>query len=353
MKFLERIKGLIENENVEDIIYDEFNKILIIYDRFKGYYEIPLSLSEDEIDEIKKFFKEKIKSISVGENLRISFIAPPITRGLVINVRKFTTLPISPIELINFGTVDENLLAYLWIFVEGLNRKPANILIAGESGSGKTSLLNSLTAFIRKNERIVSIEDVREIKIFQANWVPLETKVKNIEELTKIILRIRPDRLIFGEIRSKEDAEFFFSLLNTGLNGCFATFHALNSFEVINRLINEPININPGLIRNLDLIIVMRRISNKKIIFEVSEIGSFEYGRPTINNLFYYKDGNFIFSNVKILFFEKLVRNFSLNYQEIEKELINRKNFLTNLKENNITKFPDVLKEIERYYNYG
>ncbi|MCS7123141.1 MAG: type II/IV secretion system ATPase subunit [Candidatus Aenigmarchaeota archaeon] len=343
--------SFLERENIEDIIFESGK--LKIYDSKRGYLETDFFLEEDEIKRIVDNLPDDIKKLSYGSyyfnNFRITVVLPPISKNISINIRKFRKVPFSFFELVENKTITKEALAYLWIFVDGLKIKPANIIIAGPPGSGKTTFLNMLTLFISREERVISIEDVYEVRILNKNWLPLlKREAISMKDIVNIVYRVRPDRLIYGEIRNREDAEVFFNFINGGFNGCFSTSFALKSFDLINRMITEPISLNPGLLKNLDLIIIMRKEGNRKYVFEISEISSFEYDKPTINNLFFHDGKELKFTGTKVSFFEKLNRYFNVSFEKIASEIEKRKKLIDYIVENRISD----LNEIEKIIHY-
>ncbi|MCK4715047.1 MAG: Flp pilus assembly complex ATPase component TadA, partial [Candidatus Aenigmarchaeota archaeon] len=157
-----------------------------------------------------------------------------------------------------------------------------NIVIAGGTASGKTSLLNALTCFIPPNHRVLSIEDTREIQLPKyLHWVPLTTRPPNPEGKGEISmlhilinsLRMRPDRIIVGEIRRSKEAEVLFEAINTG-HSVYSTLHANTAEEAFRRLVNPPIDIPIALLGGLQLVAVMHRDRRKNIrrVLQITEL---------------------------------------------------------------------------------
>ena len=159
---------------------------------------------------------------------RVNATIPPASViGSTLTIRKFREEPYSIIDLINMGTMDSESAAFLWLCAEGLRTRPANILIAGGTGSGKTTTLNVLASFIPEQERIITIEDTAELNLPLKHWIRMEARPPGLEGtgeltldiLTKNSLRMRPDRIVVGEIRHDE-AFSLFTAFNTGHDGC-------------------------------------------------------------------------------------------------------------------------------------
>lgn len=171
---------------------------------------------------------------------RVNIIIPPLSLiGPCITIRKFATKALSVDNLITFGTLDRKMAD----FIKACIQARINILVSGGTGSGKTTTLNVLSSFIPENERIVTIEDAAELKLQQEHVVTLESRPANIEgngeitirDLVKNALRMRPDRIIVGEVRGGEALDML-QVMNTGHDGSLTTAHANNPRDALSRL---------------------------------------------------------------------------------------------------------------------
>lgn len=171
---------------------------------------------------------------------RVNIIIPPLSLvGACITIRKFATKALSVDNLITFGTLDRKMAD----FIKACIQARINILVSGGTGSGKTTTLNVLSSFIPENERIVTIEDAAELKLQQEHVVTLESRPANIEgngeitirDLVKNALRMRPDRIIVGEVRGGEALDML-QAMNTGHDGSLTTAHANNPRDALSRL---------------------------------------------------------------------------------------------------------------------
>ena len=171
---------------------------------------------------------------------RVNIIIPPLSLcGPCITIRKFAQKALSVENLINFGTLDRKMAD----FIKACIQARINILVSGGTGSGKTTTLNVLSSFIPENERIVTIEDAAELKLQQEHVVTLESRPANIEgsgqitirDLVKNALRMRPDRIIVGEVRSGEALDML-QAMNTGHDGSLTTAHANTPRDALSRL---------------------------------------------------------------------------------------------------------------------
>lgn len=171
---------------------------------------------------------------------RVNIIIPPLSLvGPCITIRKFATKALSVDNLVTFGTLDRKMAD----FIKACIQARINILVSGGTGSGKTTTLNVLSSFIPENERIVTIEDAAELKLQQEHVVTLESRPANIEgngeitirDLVKNALRMRPDRIIVGEVRGDEALDML-QAMNTGHDGSLTTAHANNPRDALSRL---------------------------------------------------------------------------------------------------------------------
>jgi len=265
-------------------------------------------------------------------------------------------------HLIDTGTIDSTTAAFLWVAVEGLGAKPANILVSGGTGSGKTTTLNVLSAFIPIGQRIVTIEDTAELQLAHSNWVRLETVVGGpntgevtMDTLLKNALRMRPDRIIVGEVRGPE-ATTMFTAMNTGHDGTLGTLHANTSMETITRITNPPMSVPPIQVGALDLIVMQNRIMtpSKTIrrVTEISEVAGFEGGKPSINTLFKYTSQHGLRpTGVPSKLREVLARAAGIPIPEIDAVITNRREVLDYLVQNEIKEQSEVIRVIQDY-NY-
>jgi flagellar protein FlaI len=173
-------------------------------------------------------------------------------RGSTITIRKFSADPLTIVDLIRYGTFDLELASFLWQAVEGyFGSKPANTLIVGGTGSGKTTTLNVVSMFSMYNDRIITVEDTPELQVPLNHVIKMITRPGRpgiqgyeitMDDLIKNSLRMRPDRIFVGEVRGSE-AHSLLVAMNTGHDGCSGTLHANSADEAIIRLINHPMSV--------------------------------------------------------------------------------------------------------------
>lgn len=258
---------------------------------------------------------------------------PITTMGNTITIRKFARKPWTIIDFIDpsLGTLSIEMAAFLWLAVQ----YELNILISGGTASGKTSLLNTLVALIPANQRIVSIEDTREINLPEYskwNWVPMTTRAPNIEgkgEVTMIDLmqssfRLRPERMIIGEIRRPMEAQTMFEAIHTG-HSVYTTMHAENAEQVLRRLTTEPFNIPSIELQSLHLIVVQHRDrkTGKRRTYEISEVLTTKTKTVPLNKVYLWhpKTDKFEKLSDSIRVFEELNMYTGMTPKDIEKDL--------------------------------
>ncbi len=231
-------------------------------------------------------------------------IAPLSLRGSVITIRKFAKNPLKIQDLITFGSLSVQMAAFLEACVKGR----LNIVVSGGTGSGKTTLLNVLSAFIPADERIVTIEDAAELQLVQDHVVPLESRPANLEgkgsvtirDLVRNALRMRPDRIIVGEVRGGEALDML-QAMNTGHDGSLTTAHANAPRDLLSRLetmvlmagMELPIKaIREQVASAVDLVVQQSRMRDgSRKITSVCEVVGMEGDIITTQDVFVYEHG--------------------------------------------------------------
>jgi pilus assembly protein CpaF len=239
----------------------------------------------------------------LADGSRVNVVIPPISlRGPCISIRKFSKTVLQFDQFIQLGSVSAPLARVLEICA----RCRLNIVISGGTGSGKTTLLNALSSFIEHTERIVTIEDVAELQLQQIHVIQLETRPKNIEgggqvtqgDLLRNALRMRPDRIIIGEVRGGECFDMM-QAMNTGHDGSMSTIHANSGRDAMSRMedmmlmanANLPIHaVRSQMASAIDLIVQTSRMRDGvRRVTEVVEVVGLEEGAFTLATLFSYR----------------------------------------------------------------
>jgi len=285
------IELLLRDDDLEEIVINNSVEPLWVYHKEFGWLKSNITLKgEEEVYNYASMIGRRIgrqitslmplmdAHLISGDRVNATLF-PISTKGNTLTIRKFARNPWTIIHLIDpkVNTLSKEVAALLWLCIE----YEMNMIIAGGTASGKTSLLNALTPFMPPTNRIVSIEDTRELQLPEfLHWVPMTTREPNPEgkgevsmlELMINSLRMRPDRIIVGEIRRQRQAEVLFEAMHTG-HSVYSTLHANTADEVRRRMINPPISLPETMLEALHLTCVQfrqRRLGIRRT-FEVGE----------------------------------------------------------------------------------
>lgn len=252
---------------------------------------------------------------------RVNIVLPPIAIGSpVITIRRFPNHRITMEDLISFGSITREAAEFLKMLV----RTKYNIFISGGTSSGKTTFLNALTDYIPKQERIITIEDSAELQITQIdNLVRMETRNANtsgagevtMQDLIKTSLRMRPERIIVGEVRGREALDML-NAMNTGHDGSLSTGHANSSYDMLRRLETMVMQGSYGLplvavrrdiASSIDIIVHLGRIDGKqRSVFSIDEVADIENDKIVLNSLYELRDGALVSTGKSLIHTFKL-----------------------------------------------
>jgi pilus assembly protein CpaF len=257
----------------------------------------------------------------LSDGARVNIVLAPVAlNGPIVTIRRFPKEPITMEKLLSFGSISEEAADFL----KQLVIAKYNIFISGGTGSGKTTFLNALSQFIPSDERIITIEDSAELQLLNAeNLVRLETRNSNIEgcspitirDLIRTSLRMRPERIIVGEVRGAEALDML-QAMNTGHDGSLSTGHANSTIDMLKRLetmvlmgMDLPLEAIRGQIAGgIDIIVhLARQRDHSRKVVEISEITGFVNGVIALNKLFDHKNGKLVMVN-ELINKEKLIK---------------------------------------------
>jgi pilus assembly protein CpaF len=303
------ITYLMKDDNITEIMVNSPSEIYIEIDGLvKRESSISFVNNEHIIRTIDRLIEPTGKTIDINKPMvdarladgsRINAVIPPLSAYPVITIRKFRKNIVDMNNLIGNGS----LTPYMARFLEACVKSKLNILVSGGASAGKTTLLNILGNYIDNEERIITIEDVRELNLPQEHVVSLETKISNydgvgeitVRDLVRNSLRMRPDRIIIGEVRGSEAFDML-QAMNTGHEGSLTSLHANGCKDAISRLetmvlmdgIDIPVNALREYINDaIDIVVHITRLKDgRRKITEISELVGVKDNEVILKNIF-------------------------------------------------------------------
>ncbi|HOP11186.1 MAG TPA: CpaF family protein [Oscillospiraceae bacterium] len=301
-----------------DVTFDDDNQLLNVIDRIVS----PLGRHIDEAN--------PMVDARLPDGSRVNAVIPPLSlKGPLLTIRKFSKVPLTINDLIGYGSLTYKMAAFLEACVKGR----LNIVISGGTGSGKTTLLNILSGYIPHDERIITIEDAAELQLRQEHVLTLESRPANLEgkgqiairDLVRNALRMRPDRIVVGEVRGGEALDML-QAMNTGHDGSMTTGHANSSRDMLARMetmvLMAGMNLPLAAIRQqiagaIDLIVQQSRMRDgTRKVTGISEILGMEGDVITTQDIFVYEHpkigestGHFVNTGIKPRCTEKMSDN--------------------------------------------
>ncbi len=306
------IEPLLKDPTVSDVLVNTYRQVYV--ERNGQLEHTPVKFKDDRhlLRIINKIVAGVGRRIDESQPLvdarlpdgsRVNAIIPPLAvDGPLLSIRKFAKIPINIEKMIEFGTLTPQIAE----LIEAIVRCRLNVLISGGTGSGKTTLLNAMSTFISDAERIVTIEDAAELQLQQSHVARLETRPSNIEgkgeitqrELVKNSLRMRPDRIIVGEVRGGEAFDML-QAMNTGHDGSMTTIHSNSCRDALSRLeqmigmarIDIPLrSMRSQIASALQVVIQLKRMSDgRRRLISVQEITGMEGEVVTMHEIFRFK----------------------------------------------------------------
>ena len=328
---LDVLQELIEDETVTEIMVNGPDAIFI--ERGGGLFKWEKTFTsreklEDVIQQIvgkcNRVVNESMPIVDarLENGARVNAVVYPVAlNGPILTIRRFPDTPVTMERLISLGSLPKTCADFL----ASLVKARYSMIIGGGTGSGKTTFLGALSQYIPKDERLITIEDNAELKIQGiANLVRLEAKAANreggsevtIRDLIRSALRMRPDRIIVGEVRGGETVDML-QALNTGHEGSLSTAHANSSRDMLSRLetmtlmvVELPLEaIRRQIASGVDILIHLGRMRDKsRKVLEITEVCGFEEGEIKTNVLYQWKEGEGLIKLANLLNREKLER---------------------------------------------
>lgn len=370
-----KIDPLMKDQLIEDISADGVNIPIYVWHRM--YESIPTNIVFKEETELDSFIIRMAylsgKNISIaspmldaslpdGSRIQLTYGNEVTRRGSTFTIRRFRVDPLTISDLIAFKTISPEMAAYLWYIIE--NR--ASVLVAGGVASGKTTMLNCLSMFIKPEMKIVSVEDTQELNLPHENWIPSVVRLGfgredkrsgtiTLFDLLKAAVRQRPDYIIVGEVRGEEAYTLFQAMATGHLGMC--TLHAESVEAAINRLESEPMNIPKTLIAMTNVIMVMGRTEIEgrpaRRVNTATEVLGLNPEKTSIRteeifnwNLRFDK----FVSSGKSALLEKQVNKLGISEEEVKRELNRRQAVLEWMARVGIRRYTDVANIIREYY---
>ncbi|NYZ79864.1 type II/IV secretion system ATPase subunit [Candidatus Micrarchaeota archaeon] len=303
---LGRLEPLLKDKYIEDVSCNGPGVPLYIRHRVLGSLESNISFPEEELNSYIMRISQKCKrfisyaqplldgSLPDGSRVQATFGGGVSVKGPNFTIRRFRSIPLSPLDMIEFNTGSYELFAYFWEIIEN----GMSVLVSGGTATGKTSFLNSIALFIPPSLKVISIEDTPEINIPHENWIQSVSRAgygaENFGEISmfdllKASFRQRPDYIILGEVRGQE-AYVLFQSMASGHPG-LGTIHAESVDAIVERLLSPPINLSPALLELLDvacILVFAPKIShNARRIKEIVEIMSISSENQVRSNTVY------------------------------------------------------------------
>ncbi len=364
---------LINDDWLEEIAINDSATPVLVYHRKHGWLKSNLRVaSEEQTANYSSQVARRIgKQISVlnpildahllsGDRVNATF-SPVSIKGNTFTIRRFARNPWTLTHFVSskFGSLTPEMGGLLWQAIH----YEMNVLVAGGTASGKTSMLNALMMFVPPYQRIVSIEDTREITLpsMHWNWVPMVTRLPNPEGLGEVTmldlmvnaLRMRPDRIIVGEIRRSDEARVLFEAMHTG-HSVYSTLHADTGLQVVRRLVEPPIEVPPSEIDAINLVLVQYRDRRRNIrrTYEISEIVS-SAGIPDINKSYLWRarSDKFELANPPNKYVQSLNLHTGMTEKEIYEDQRRKANVLRWMDKHGYSEIEQVGRVVKSYYS--
>ena len=287
-----KVDPLLNDRHIEDVSCDGYDLPIFVYHDEYTDIETNVSFGQSELDNyVIRLAQQSGRHVSVGDPIvettlpdgsraELALGEEVTPRGSAFTIRQYAEDPLTPIDLMEYGTFSVEQMAYFWLCIE----HNKSLIFAGGTASGKTTSMNAVSMFIPPRAKVLTIEDTRELSLYHDNWLSSVTRERRYEgtdidmyDLLRSALRHRPEYIVVGEVRGDE-ATTLFQAMNTG-HTTFSTMHADSIETVINRLENEPINVPRAMVQSLDMLSIQtltrsgdQRVRRAKTIGEIGGI---------------------------------------------------------------------------------
>lgn len=315
LRRLDILQSFIENKDVTEIMINGYSNVFVEKAGALGRLDNGFDSEEKLMDVIQQIVAGCNRTVNeaspivdarLSDGSRVNVVLPPIAlSGPTVTIRRFPDKPVTMEGLLSYGSITEEAAEFLRLLVIA----GYNIFISGGTGSGKTTFLNVLSGFIPHDERVITIEDSAELQLQGIeNLVRLETRNAgpgvdeiSIRDLIRSSLRMRPDRIVVGEVRGGEALDML-QCLNTGHDGSMSTGHANSSKDMLSRLENMVLMaaelplaaIRQQIASGLDIIVHLGRLRDKsRKVLDISEVCGYENGEILIRGLYSFRENGF------------------------------------------------------------
>lgn len=370
---LGEIEYLLSDDHLEDVVVNNSKDVVWVYHKKYGWLKTNITVPTEEMIQnyaarVAREVGREITHIqplldahlTTGDRVNAT-LSPISTLGNTISIRRFSRVPWTIVHFLDpkIKTINYDAAAFLWMAIE----YEMSMLVAGGTASGKTSMLNALMPFMPANQRIISMEDTRELNLPEyLHWIPMAVRAPNpqgegeVSMLDLIVnaLRMRPDRIIIGEVRRKRETEVLFEAMHTG-HSVYGTFHAEQAHEVVDRITSPPMEIPGQVLKSLQLIVVQyrNRRTGQRRTFEITELTKEDdQGKPGLNTLYKWHPRTdtieSLYPSVRVK--DEIGLFGGITEREMEEDLSGKKEVLKWLVDNNISDINQVGKVVAQYY---
>jgi len=364
-----KVDPLLNDRHIEDISCDGYELPIFVYHDEYTDIETNVSFPKGELDNyVIRLAQQSGRHVSVGDPIvettlpdgsraELALGEEVTPRGSAFTIRQYAEDPLTPIDLVEYGTFSIEQMAYFWLCIE----HNKSLIFAGGTASGKTTSMNAVSMFIPPRAKVLTIEDTRELSLYHDNWLSSVTRERRYEgtdidmyDLLRSALRHRPEYIIVGEVRGDE-AITLFQAMNTG-HTTFSTMHADSIETVINRLENEPINVPRAMVQSLDMLSIQtltrsgdQRVRRAKTIGEIGGIDQ-RTGELDYSSAFEWRPETDEFRRNDSSLLEEIADERGWSRSELLSEFRRRERFLDRLAALDITDYRTFTALVNEYY---